>query len=136
MLMYNLIMYRKNYKKAIDSMWNYYRDEPIDPITDSESFKYKTSITGNHLLIVTEIEFAVPLKNLSSFWKTLVMSLSNCEINLMLTWSEDCVIIDAVTQAAGTKSKLPEIIAPTDAVVTLPTQEDNKLLQQLKTGLK
>ena len=64
------------------------------------------------------------------------MSLSNCGINLMLTWSEDCIIIDAVTQAAGTKCKLPEIIAPTDAVVTLPTQEDNKLLQQLKTGLE
>ena len=90
-------------------MWNYYRDEPIDPITDSESFKYKTSITGNHLLIVTEIEFAVPLKNLSSFWKTLVMSLSNCEINLMLTWSEDCVIIDAVTQQQGQKASYQKL---------------------------
>ena len=29
-------------------MWNYYRDEPNDPLsTNSESFKYKTSITGN-----------------------------------------------------------------------------------------
>ena len=29
-------------------MWNYYRDEPSDPYSsNSESFKYKTSITGN-----------------------------------------------------------------------------------------
>ena len=29
-------------------MWNYYRDEPSDPLSsDSESFKYKTSNTGN-----------------------------------------------------------------------------------------
>ena len=29
-------------------MWNYYRDQPSNPLsTNSESFKYKTSITGN-----------------------------------------------------------------------------------------
>ena len=29
-------------------MWNYYRDEPSDPLSsNSESFKYKTRITGN-----------------------------------------------------------------------------------------
>ena len=35
-------------KKTIGSLWNYYRNEPSDPLSsDSESFKYKTSITGN-----------------------------------------------------------------------------------------
>ena len=30
------------------SLWNYYRDEPSNPLSsNSESFKYKTSITGN-----------------------------------------------------------------------------------------
>ena len=39
--------YGKNYEKTT-SLWNYYRDEPNDPLsTNSESFKYKTSITGN-----------------------------------------------------------------------------------------
>ena len=29
-------------------MWNYYRDEPSNPLSiNSESFKYKTNITGN-----------------------------------------------------------------------------------------
>ena len=54
MPMYNLIEYSKNYRKTKDSLWNYYRDEPTvsgddynaNPITNSKSFKYKTSITG------------------------------------------------------------------------------------------
>ena len=54
MPMYNLIEYSKNYRKRTGSLWNYYRDEPNDfpannynanPITNSESFKYKSIIT-------------------------------------------------------------------------------------------
>ena len=53
--MYNLLEYSKNYRKTAGSLWNSYRDEPnnppatdynVDPITNSESFKYKSSITG------------------------------------------------------------------------------------------
>ena len=48
MPMYNLLEYSKNYRKTTGSLWNYYRDEPSDPLSsNSESFKYKTSITGN-----------------------------------------------------------------------------------------
>ena len=62
MLMYNLLEHSKNYKKTTGSLWHYYRDEPknsplndddpltvnynADPITNSESFTYKSSITG------------------------------------------------------------------------------------------
>ena len=55
MPMYNLLEYSKNYRKTTGSFWNYYRDESNnpslnnynpDPITNSESFKYKSSITG------------------------------------------------------------------------------------------
>ena len=47
MAMYNLLDYSKKYKKA-GSLWNYYRDEPSNPLSsNSESFKYKTSITRN-----------------------------------------------------------------------------------------
>ena len=53
--MYNLIEYSKNYRNTTGSLWNYYKDDPNDfpannynanPITNSESFKYKSSITG------------------------------------------------------------------------------------------
>ena len=55
MPMYNLLEYSKNYRKTTGSLWNYYRDEHNDfpannynanPITSSESFKYKSSIAG------------------------------------------------------------------------------------------
>ena len=63
MSMYNSLEYSKNYRKTKESLWNYYRDETIsplndddpptvnynaDPIKNSESFKYKNSITGKH----------------------------------------------------------------------------------------
>ena len=48
MLMYNLLDYNKNYRKTTGSLRNYYRDEPSNPLSsNSESFEYKTSITGN-----------------------------------------------------------------------------------------
>ena len=55
MPMHNLLEYIKIYRKTTWSLWNYYRDEQndfpannynADPITNSLSFKYKTSITG------------------------------------------------------------------------------------------
>ena len=48
MSMYNLLEYSKNYRKTTGSLWNYYRDKTSDHLsTNSESFKYKTSIKGN-----------------------------------------------------------------------------------------
>ena len=48
MPMYNLLEYSKNYRKTTGNLWNYYRDELSNPLSsNSESFKYKTSITGN-----------------------------------------------------------------------------------------
>ena len=53
MPMYNLLEYSKNYRKTKGSLWNYYRDEPSDTFSsDSESFKYKTSITGKVIILV------------------------------------------------------------------------------------
>ena len=46
MPMYNLIEYNDNYSKTSGSFWQYYKDDPNDNITDSESFKFKVEITG------------------------------------------------------------------------------------------
>ena len=46
MPMYNLIEYSDNYSKASGSIWQYYKDEPNDNLTDSESFKSKIKIIG------------------------------------------------------------------------------------------
>ena len=84
-----------------------------DPITNSESFKYKSSITGktsntNQENVENSVQgntktkknlgIVVPLKYLSNFWRTLDMPLINCEVSLTLTWSENCVLTDTTTQ--------------------------------------
>ena len=157
-------------------MWNYYRDEPNDfpannynanPVTNSESFKYKSNITGKtsnanqeddenteqgNTKTKKNLEIVVPLKHLSNFWRTLDMPLINCEVSLTLTWSENCVLTDITTQTAraaqGDNPARERIDAPTNAtfkitdtklnfpVVTLSTENDKTLLEQLRTGFK
>ena len=60
------------------------------------------------------------------------MPLINCEFNLLFTWSKDCVITNFTGERkfAITETKL---YVP---VVTLSTQDNAKLLQQLKSGFK
>ena len=77
----------------------------------------------------------VPLKYLSNFWRTLEMTLVNCEINLDLNWYEGCLIgatnvaVQATTfSITDTKHYVP--------VVTLSTQDNAKLLEQLKFSFK
>ena len=41
------------------------------------------------------------LKHLSDFWKTLDIPLTDCEKNLILTWSENCVITRKATRDAS-----------------------------------
>ena len=112
MSMYNLIEYSKNYSKTTGSLWNYYRDEPNSgavgdmnhSIRGSKSFVYKTSITGRLKGSNTEkeVEIAVLLKHLSKFWRTLDIPLINCEINLSLICSENCVLTSKAARDADT----------------------------------
>ena len=127
MPMYNVIEYSDNYSKISGSLWQYYKDEPNDNIADSESFKSKVKITGKtrNNGNTKDVEIIVPLKYLSNFWRTLEMPLINCEVNLELTWSRDCVITNYTGEGkfAITETKL---YVP---VVTLSTQDNAKLLQ-------
>ena len=64
---------------------------------------------------------------LENFWNTI-----NCKVNIILTWSSACVTTNSTGagQSAVTDTK---IYVP---VVTLSTQDNAKLLQQLKSGFK
>ena len=74
----------------------------------------------------------VPLTYLSNFWRTLEMPIINCEEELILTWSKNCVISSATgeTKFAITETKLYVPVA------TLSTEDNAKLLQQLKSNFK
>ena len=134
MPMYNLIEYSDNYVKTSGSLWQYYRDERNSNLANSKLFKFKVKITGKTPAADNEkdVEIMVPLKCLSSFWRTLEMPLINSEVNLILTWSSTCVITNS-TGAGTFEITDTELYVP---VVTLSTKENSKLLQQLKSGFK
>ena len=60
------------------------------------------------------------------------MPLINCEIKLMLTWSSTCVITNS-TGARSFSITDTKLYVP---VVTLSTQDNVELLEQLKSGFK
>ena len=85
----------------------------------------------------------MPLKNLSNFWRILNIPLINCEVELILTRSKNCVLVD-MTERDG-EGDNPAIVAQTGLefkitdtklyvpLVTLSKENDTKLLEQLKT---
>ena len=122
----------------------------------SKSFNYKTSITGklegNN--VEKDVEIAIPLKYLSNFWRNLDMPLINFEISLTLSWYEKCVLTSKATRDQITDDNDPPNVTtvginnPVNVifkithcklyvpVVTLPSEEDNELLNPLKSGFK
>ena len=134
MPIYNVIEYSDNYSKTSGSLWKYYKGDPNDNLTDSKSFKSKVKRTGNTPVDenTKDVEIIVPLKYLSNFWRTLEMPLVNCEVNLILTWSKDCVITNSTGEGKFTITET-KLYVP---VLTLSTKDNEKLLQQLKSGFK
>ena len=124
MPLYNLLECSKNYRKTTGTLWNYYRDEPRDPLSsNSESLKYKTYITGNtyntaekitdndgnkvdnpnydaNKVGKNETEIVTPLKYLINFCRILNVLLINCEVELILTWSKICILSDVTVRDA------------------------------------
>ena len=88
MPMYNMIKCSDDYSKTFGSLWQYFKDEPDDNLTDSESYKPNVKVTGSTSSDGNEkdVEIIVPLTYLNNFWRTLEVSLINCEVNLTFTW--------------------------------------------------
>ena len=113
MPMYNLLEYSKNYKKTTGSLWNYYRDEPNSDTDDNEikqsiinskSFNYKANFIGSvahNNLTKNDAKIVVLLKYLSNFWRSLNIPLVNCEVELILTWFKNFVLINKSTRDAN-----------------------------------
>ena len=104
MPMYNLIEYSNNYSKISGILWKYCRDvlavDNDGEVTDftefnvTDLFNLKEKVTGQTGDSGTKnVQVMVPLKCLSSFWRTLEIPLINCEITLDLNWSGNSVIV-------------------------------------------
>ena len=162
MPIYNLLEYSKNYRKTTGSLWNYYRDKPNSgindvinySIVDSNSFDYKAnfiedSVTQNNVR-KNDLKIVVSLKYVSNFCRSLNIPLINCEVELILTWFKNCVLINKAksednygVDPVDRNIDNPEnvILEITDTklyvpVVTLSKENDIKLLEQLITGFK
>ena len=145
MAMHSLIEYSGNYSKASGYFWRYYRDEPFlnanSVIADfldnnSASFKFETKkvdITRNDGTV--NVNIMVPFKYLSQYWRTFEIRLINCETNFIVTCSANWFTMHAPVnnQVSTFAITDPKGYAP---IVTLSTQNNEKLLQQLKSGFK
>ena len=106
-------------------------------IRNSKSFKYKRKKTQLKQMLIGQknVQIMVPLKYLRNFQRTLEITLITCEINIILTWSKECVI------GSNTLANQEVAFPKTDTklyvlVVTLSTQDNAKLLLHLKSGFK
>ena len=80
------------------------------------------------------VDIMMLLNYLSNFWGNFEMPSINCETNLILAWSERCILSDTnaneETKLAITDTKLYV------SIEMLSTQDNGKLLEQLKSGFK
>ena len=143
----NLIENSDNYSKPSGSLWQYCKDLltvndngnffEFNGANTTDPFNFKAKVTGktDNNERIDNVEIMVPLKYLSNFWRTLEMPLINCEVELILNWSANCVII-----YTNVNNQVPTFtITETNLyvpVVTLSTQDNAKLLPQLKSGFK
>ena len=120
MPIYILLEYSDKYSMTSRSLCSYYRDEINDSAIGnnddgikmnnnitikSKSFEYKTKRIGrapddNNTL---DTEVIVSLTYLSNFWRFLDLPLINCEIELDLSWSKECIMseISIVPEVRG-----------------------------------
>ena len=144
--LHHLIEYSGIYLKTSESLWQYCRDKPavndngfivdFNAFNVTDSFYFKEKITGQTDDNGTKnVEIMVPLKYLSNFCRTLQIPLINCEINLILTWSANCVIVSTAVANQGATFAMTDtkLYVP---VLALSTQDNVKLLDQLKLGFK
>ena len=75
------------------------------------------------------------MKYLCNYWRFLEMPLINCEINLILTWNANYIIvsINVANRNATFAITDAKLYVP---LVSLSTQDNAKLLQKLKSGFK
>ena len=145
--MYNLIEYSDNYSKTFGSFQKYCKDLPavdnngniveFNNANATDSFNAKVKITGQtgDNGRIEGVEIMVPLKYLSNFWKNVEMLLINCEINLILTWSANFIIIYTNVANQNPTFEITETNFYVTAA-TLSTQDNAKLLPQLKSRFK
>ena len=155
MNMYNLNEYSDNYSDTTAPLYPFKRQEPLanNPnftVDGSSSFKRKSCLLGpatntridnnGHRVfnqgevnsIWKNAQIFVPLKYISSFFRSLELPLINTKLYIQLNYTKHSVISDNAG-ASTFKITKTELYVP---VVTLKTEDDNKLNQLLDGEFK
>ena len=142
------------------------RERIIYPIKDSDCFNYKSNLVGNVPDVadpangddiereLEDIKIIVSLKNINNFMFSLDFLLINSETELILKWTEDCVLTEkgitefrAAEDGPSVLDEAPAINRPKDLkfsvidcklyvpVVTLQREYQNQLYKDLKTEI-
>ena len=117
--MYNLIEYSDNYSDSTASLYHFKRQEPLEnnanlTVAVSSSFKCKSNLSGypSNSIVNNNVrqlppntnpewknaKIIVPLKYISSFFRSLELSLNNTKLFIELNYSINSVIstVDAI----------------------------------------
>ena len=177
MPMLNLLYCSKKFRKTTGSFWDYYPDKPNSghdnnanlrerityPIKNSESLVLGTLPAaadfpnGNDVEAESDdIKVIVPLKNLSNFIFSLNFLMINTEIELILKWSQNCVLTEKAEKEEKAETPnnvppqqnaVPAINRPKDlkfditdcklyvSAVTLQEKYDNEFFDGSKNGI-
>ena len=90
--------------------------------SEGKSFKYKTKITGKRPpqpgnegdadrparppVPTLNVEVTVPPKYLNNFWRSLNLPLINCAVELDLSWTKECVLLERKNNITGINFKI------------------------------
>ena len=149
---YNLIECSDDYQDFVGSLYIFKRNEQplnaagniIDVTTDnSSSFKYKLDLlTGlttedggagaNAYRIYKNAQIVIPLKYISTFFRSAEIPLINTKLHLELSWTKNSIISNVAGDSTFQITKT-ELYAP---VVTLNTNDNLKLTKLLNKGFK
>ena len=117
----------------------------IDVTTDnSSSFKYRSNLlTGldtedggadaNAYRIFKNAQTLVPLKYISSFFRSVEIPFINTKLHIELSWSKHCIISNVAGDSTFKITKSELYVLP---VVTLSTDDNLKLTKLLSEGFK
>ena len=160
MNLYNLTEYSDNYANTTGSLHHFKRPEQLKAGNSlnnmsategddfSSSFKYQSNFIKKQVATPTNvrqnidpdvanvhrtwknIKIAVPLKYVSNFFRTLELPLINTKLYTELKSTKHSIISDTATTFQITKT---ELYVP---VVTLNTENNNKLTELLSEGFK
>ena len=139
--MYNLIGYSDNYSDSTASLYQFKTQEPLpnnaNLSDNSSSFKYKSGLLKDSVPMAAGVDpvildahrlwktaqIIVPLKYISSFFRSLELLLINTKLYIQLNYTKNSVISDAARESTFKITKT-ELYVP---AVTLKTEDNRKL---------